>query len=74
MSGVQKINDELFNEAIGSRAFGMVYKGTYKNEVCAVKMLHHVATPMKANFPVGPGQQNAIRAFGRESIVSSEIV
>ncbi|XP_064387843.1 probable serine/threonine-protein kinase kinY isoform X1 [Halichondria panicea] len=72
MSGVQKINDELFidfNEAIGSGAYGMVYKGTYKNEVCAVKMLHHVATPMKANFPVGPGQQNAICAFGRESIV-----
>ena len=72
MSSVQKINDELFvyvNEEVGSGTFGMVFKGMYKNEACAIKMLHHVATPLKINFPVGQGQQNAIRAFDHESMV-----
>ncbi|XP_064382148.1 uncharacterized protein LOC135331045 isoform X2 [Halichondria panicea] len=72
MSNVQKINDELvvhLNEEVGSGTFGMVFKGMYKNKVCAIKMLHHVATPLKINFPVGQGQENAIRAFGYESMV-----
>ncbi len=72
MSNVQKINDELFvyvNEQVGSGVFGMVFKGMYKNEVCAIKILHYVATPWKINFPVGQGQENAIRAFGYESMV-----
>ena len=48
-------------------AFGVVLKGEYNNAPCAVKVLHHTAMEMQANFAAGEqGMDEAIKAFERE--------
>ena len=54
------------NESLGSGAFGVVFKGSYKDSVCAVKVLHQVALQMRTNLPSGEGNAKTIEAFDHE--------
>ena len=54
------------NENLGSGAFGVVFKGSYENRPCAVKVLHQVAMQIQMNIPAGPGNARTIEAFDRE--------
>ena len=54
------------NENIGSGAFGVVFKGSYKNTPCAVKVLHQVAIHIQTSLPVGSANEKVIEAFERE--------
>lgn len=65
----QKINKELLinmKENIGNGAFGIVFKGLYKNQPCAIKVLHHVAIEMQTDLPAGQGMKKINQAFHRE--------
>ena len=44
----------------------MVFKGSYENRPCAVKVLHQVAMQIQMNIPAGPGNARTIEAFDRE--------
>ncbi len=64
----QKINDNLIillNERLGKGAFGIVFKGRYRGDICAVKVLIHDGIEMQSGFPVGKSEE-ASKAFDRE--------
>ena len=65
----QVINKNLkifAKENLGSGAFGEVFKGSYRNEPCAVKVLHQVAMLIRTKLSPGEGNRIAIEAFNRE--------
>ena len=65
----QLINERLIifsNERIGSGAFGVVFKGSYEDRLCAVKVLHQVAMEIQTDLPAGQENETANTAFTRE--------
>ena len=65
----QVINQKLVifsNQKIGSGAFGIVFKGSYEDRPCAVKVLHEVAMEIQTDLPAGQGNETANTAFTLE--------
>ena len=65
----QTITEDLIifsNESIGTGAFGVVFKGSYRGNPCAVKVLHQVALLIQTNLIPGQGDEAATAAFDRE--------
>ncbi|XP_064407306.1 uncharacterized protein LOC135352081 isoform X8 [Halichondria panicea] len=64
----QLINDDLtvfLDEPLGKGAFGAVFKGSYKGEICAVKLLIYEAVEMQTGISVSKSEE-ASKAFDRE--------
>ncbi len=64
----QKINEDLtifLDERLGKGAYGVVFKGSYKGKICAVKVLLHDAMEMQTSIPTGKSEE-ASRDFDRE--------
>ena len=65
----QVINEKLTifsNERIGSGAFGVVFKGSYEDRPCAVKVMLQVAMEIQTDLPAGQENETANTAFTRE--------
>ncbi len=54
------------NQNIGNGAFGVVFKGQYKTQPCAVKILHHFAIELNTFLPAGKGMKKINELFQRE--------
>ncbi|XP_064387204.1 uncharacterized protein LOC135335598 isoform X4 [Halichondria panicea] len=64
----QKINEDLtifLDERLGKGAYGVVFKGSYKGKICAVKVLLHDTMEMQTSIPTGKSEE-ASRDFDRE--------
>ncbi len=62
------INDDLtvFLEApLGKGAFGVVFKGSYRDGICAIKLLIYEVVEMQTGFPTEKSEE-ASKAFDRE--------
>ncbi len=67
-STVKKINEDLtvfLDEKVGRGAFGVVFKGSYRGEICAVKILIGDVRQMQTDIPIGNNEE-AVTAFDRE--------
>ncbi len=63
----QKISEDLvFAEVVGTGAFGTVFKGLYKGNHCACKVLHHVALEIQTKLNTGEGPEKITKAFEQE--------
>ena len=56
----------FMDQKIGTGAFGVVFKGSYDNNPCAVKVLLHTALEMQTPLSIGQGNETASEAFDRE--------
>ena len=56
------------DQKIGRGAFGVVFRGIYKEAICAVKVLHDVATTMTSNLPIksAGNEEPVTKAFNQE--------
>ncbi len=55
----------FLDQRLGRGGFGVVFKSSYKGDICAVKVLLHDATEMQTNIPMGKSEE-ASKAFDRE--------
>ena len=65
----RKINENLrifIKEKLGTGAFGVVFKGSYRSSPCAVKLLHEVAMELQTNLPTTQENEINICTFDRE--------
>ncbi len=47
----------FLNQPLGKGAFGVVFKGSYRDEICAVKILIFDALEMQTNMPIGKSEE-----------------
>ncbi len=61
-------NDLLINmrQNIGNGAFGVVFKGQFKTQPCAVKILHLFAIELTTCLPAGIGKKKINQSFKQE--------
>ena len=65
----RKVNENLkifVKEKLGTGAFGVVFKGSYKSSPCAVKLLHEVAMEIQTNLPTAQENKISVSTFDRE--------
>ncbi len=55
----------FLDEQLGRGAFGVVFKGSYKGKICAVKVLVYEAVEMQTNMPMGKSEE-ASKVLDRE--------
>ena len=53
-------------ESLGTGSFGAVFKGSFKSQPCAVKVLHLAAMQIQTKLPIKLGSGEAVKAFDRE--------
>ena len=54
------------SENIGNGVYGAVYKGEFDGKPCALKILHHFVTEIKANLPFGKGVETTTKSLALE--------
>ena len=55
----------FLDQRLGKGAFGVVFKSSYRGDICAVKILVHDVVEIQTNIPMGKSEE-AIKAFDRE--------